>query len=126
MYVKFALPLAALLLAGCQGVSFESNLNPGRIVEYYKPSTVETLTDEDLENASYKSLGQVVGLSCQIKPEDFIANETDARNDARLKAADLGANGIIFRKCIRAEETLACTESVTCYAEAVSLKEDDQ
>ncbi len=127
MYVKFAqAAAAALVLAGCQGISFDSNLNPNRIVEYYKPSTVETLSDEDLENASYQSLGQVIGLSCQINPEDFIANETDARNDARLKAVDLGANGIVFKKCIRTEETLACHESVTCYAEAISLKADEQ
>ena len=112
-----------VLLNACQDVSFESNLSPQNFTEYAKPATVDVYSSEELANHRYRSLGMVSGLACQETEDDFIARESEARTDARIKAANMGANGIVFGKCVRLEKTAACNVSVTCYGEA--FKVDD-
>ena len=116
--------LLAVLLGGCQDVAFETNLDPDNFTEYFKPSSVEVYTNESILQNRFKSLGLVTGLACQETEDDFIARESEARTDAKLKAADLGANGIVFGKCIRLEKTAACVVSVTCYGEAFQVAQD--
>lgn len=110
--------VAAVLLSACSNVSFESNLNPQNFKEYYKPASVDDYTQEEIAKHRYHSLGMVSGIACQEKESDFIARESEARTAARIKAADMGANGIVFGKCVRLEKTQACNVSVTCYGEA--------
>lgn len=111
--------LAALLVSACQEVAVESNIAPKNFEEYFKPASVEVYTkDSILEQRRTHSLGLVTGLACQEKPQDFIARESEARLDALVQAADMGANGIVYGKCIRLERTQACHVSVTCYGEA--------
>ena len=86
-------------------------------------ATVDVYSSEELANHRYRSLGMVSGLACQETEVDFIARESEARTDARIKAANMGANGIVFGKCVRLEKTAACNVSVTCYGEA--FKVDD-
>lgn len=112
------------LIVGCQDVAFETNLDPDNFTEYFKPSSVEIYTNETILEHHYESLGLVTGLACQETEDDFIARESDARTDARIKAADLGANGIVYGKCIRLEKTAACAVSVTCYGEAFKVAQD--
>ena len=116
--------LLAVLLGGCQDVAFETNLDPDNFTEYFKPSSVEVYTNESILQHRFKSLGLVTGLACQETEDDFIARESEARTDAKLKAADLGANGIVFGKCIRLEKTATCVVSVTCYGEAFQVAQD--
>ncbi len=116
--------LGALSLSGCQDVAFETNLNPENFTEYFKPSTVEVYTNESILQHRFESLGLVTGLACQETEDDFIARESEARTDARRKAADMGANGIVFGKCIRLEQTASCAVSVTCYGEAFKVAQD--
>lgn len=115
--------LAAVLVSACSNFAFESNLNPNNFKEYAKPATVDDYTQEEIAKHRYHSLGMVSGLVCQEKENDFIARESEARTDARIKAADLGANAIVFGKCVRLEKTQACNVSVTCYGEAFIVKD---
>ena len=112
-----------VLLNACQDVSFESNLNPQNFTEYFKPSSVEVYTEDTIKEHRYHSLGLVTGLACQENEDDFVARASEARTDARIKAADMGANGIVFEQCITLKKTKACNVSVTCYGEA--FKVDD-
>ena len=116
----------SLLMCGCESFTFDSNLSPKRFVDYYKPSTVEVMSAEELESLKRKKLGTVEGLACQVKENDYIATEADARTDAKLKAAAKGANVVTFGKCTRLEDTTACKVSVTCYAEAYVVDEQQQ
>lgn len=118
-----SLMVGSLVLSGCQDVSFESNLSPQNFVEYAKPATVDVYTSDELAEHRYRSLGLVSGLACQETEDDFIARESEARTDAKIQAADMGANAIVFGKCVRLEKTKACNVSVTCYGEA--FKVDD-
>ena len=124
--MKKILSFLAILLAGCDSFTFHTNLDPYNFREYYKPSTVSEVSDAQLAGSRYTSLGLVEGLACQANEQDYIATPGDARTDARIKAANLGANAIQFRKCVKLEDTPACKVSVTCYAEAFKLEEKGQ
>ncbi len=115
----------AVLTGGCTGYSFDANINPMHVIDYLKPALLEEVTYDDLGDRPYISKGVVAGLSCRINERDFIANETDARNDARDKAVELDANAIVFLQCVRLEDTPACLESVTCYADALFVQEQE-
>lgn len=121
--MKSSLLLAAsvgttLLISACQNVAVETNVSPSNFEEYFKPSSVEVYDKKSILDQRYHSLGLVVGLACQEKPDDFVARDTEARLDALIQTADMGGNGIVFNKCIRLERTQSCYVSVTCYAEA--------
>lgn len=121
--MKYLALLTALMLCSCSNFEVKTNLDPSNFTEYFKPSKVTEVTEEQLERMPNRSLGIVSGLSCQIKDGDAIANEADARTEARLKAVDKGANAIKFGKCVRLENTPACKVSVTCYADALVVDE---
>lgn len=112
-----------MALTACSGVSVHTNLDPENFTEYYKPSTVEVTTYEELGNTPYVHLGTLSGLSCQVKSDDFPANASDARTDLRRKAADAGANALVPGKCVTAKDTGACSISVTCYGDALLVED---
>jgi|SRR5574344_261101 RcsF protein len=119
--MKYLVILAALVLSSCSSFEFKTNLDPSNFKEYYKPSGVTEVSEEDLENTPNRSLGVVSGLSCQLKDSDAVATEVKARTEARIKAVDLGANAIKFGKCVHLSNTPACKVSVTCYADALVI-----
>lgn len=121
---KFLLICAALLLNACSGYSFHTNLDPSNFKEYYKPSGVTVVDDEALANKPYKNKGLVTGLSCQARTSDPVVTVAEARTDAKIKAVDLNANAIRFKKCVRLENTPACVVSWSCYADALIINED--
>ena len=114
--------LTSVFICGCSLFSFDSNLNPDNFSEFYKNVKLETYKNNELAKLDYVDLGTVEGLSCQIKEDDPVANESDARDDARKKAVNQDANGIIFSSCIALSNTPACTTSVSCYARIIYVK----
>lgn len=124
LFFAGAIAAVALTLSGCQnGIRFESNLDPQNFKEYGKPASVEVYTDKSILEHRYHSLGMVYGIACQEDEDDFIARESEARTEAKIKTADMGGNGIVFGKCARVEKTKACLVSITCYGE--TFKVDD-
>ena len=115
----------ACALSACSGVSVDTNLNPGNFTEYFNPSAVTVTTYSDLQDKVYQVISPVHGLSCQQDADDFPANEADARTALKRAAADKGANALIINKCVTARETGACLLSVTCYGDAVYVREED-
>ena len=113
----------ALSLTACSNYEFKSNLNPSNFTEYYKPSAAREVTEEELIKIPNRSLGLVSGLSCQTNDNDEVATEVKARTDARIKAADKGANAIKFGKCVHLQDTGTCKISITCYADALVIDE---
>lgn len=120
-----ALTAAALAAGGCTGVSVHTNLNPSNFTDYFKASGVDVVTYEELDGSNYMLIGGVHGLSCQEDEDDFPANEADARTELKRNAVDMGANALVINKCIRAAETGACSLSVTCYGDALYVKNAD-
>ena len=123
MFKIISCAMLAMSLCACESVAVNTNLDPQNFKDYYKASAVTDNTYEELSGKSYKSLGFVRGISCQLNPNDFPANEADARTQARRNAADLGANSVVFGKCVKIQKSPSCEVSVTCYADALMVNE---
>lgn len=123
LFVLSSIAAAVFLFPGCADMSVSTNLDPENFVTYAKPGSVEVYTDSSILDVKASSLGYVTGFACQEKESDYPALPEDARTDARIKAADLGADAIVFSKCITLKQTKACTVSVTCYGEAFKTEQ---
>lgn len=118
------LPLLLTALTGCANDwSFSSNLDKENFVDYYKHTSVKVVTEQQAEEIGYQLVGSVEGESCQesndLPPPDIAA----ARTDARRKAADLDANGVIIDICtsIQPEGDTVCVNTIVCFGRAVLL-----
>lgn len=115
--------LVLTLLAGCSGYSFHTNLDKENFTEYFKPGSVNLVTEEQIADLDYRILGTVEGNACQQETRDPAPTEGDARTDARIKTADLGGNGLIISKCLTLDATPGCVSSVVCYGQALNVVE---
>ena len=73
--MKYFVALSALLLASCSSFEFKTNLDPSNFTEYFKPSSVDEVTEEDLVTKPYRTVKTVEGLSCQEDEKDAVATE---------------------------------------------------
>ncbi|WP_220755588.1 MULTISPECIES: Rcs stress response system protein RcsF [Shewanella] len=106
--------LSTVLLSACSGnYSFNSNLDGEAIDEYFKPSGVVLYKDGERPKGAFEIVGLVEGESCQETEDGVPANIADARTEARKKAVELGANGLIVKKCLLTEQ-----KNNTCYTQA--------
>ncbi|WP_375055457.1 Rcs stress response system protein RcsF [Zobellella sp. DQSA1] len=115
----FGLPLAALVLSGCAGWGFDSNVSPAGIKDYYKGDGVAPYSKAELEGVNYVTLGSVEGEACQMEAKEAPPKEADARAQIRRRAADMGANGLILNSCIRFDDMPGCLEQVLCSGQAI-------
>ena len=89
--------LAPLLLSGCSNYTFNSNVDKEIFDQYFKPSQVTVYDKAQLEKMNYIHLTTVEGSVCQQASNEPKPTLADARTQARLAAADAGANGIGLR-----------------------------
>ncbi|RJG47626.1 Rcs stress response system protein RcsF [Motilimonas pumila] len=116
-------PFAALaLLTGCSNFSFDSNLDKENFDEYFKPSQVQVYEKEQLEDKQYIHLTTIEGSVCQESERDPVPTLADARTQARIAAAEVGANGIIFKSCIETSDDYCMAASI-CYGQAIKVAE---
>ncbi|MBW8190444.1 hypothetical protein K0504_05290 [Neiella marina] len=117
---KILVIVLSVLVTACAGdYDVSTNLDPQNFKNYFKPSEVVVYSEQTLpENA--KRAGAVSGLSCQATPHDVPASNADARTDARIKSANLGANALIIDVCETESDTREpqCVELITCYGRA--------
>ncbi|WP_394128765.1 Rcs stress response system protein RcsF [Shewanella maritima] len=114
----------SLLLSACAGeYSFNSNLNGEAINEYFKPGEV-TLYDQNNQPAKgYTILGLVEGSDCQVEANDVPASAAQARTEARKKAAEMGANGIIIQQCLQNDKPDdTCVSQSFCIGKAIKTQ----
>ncbi len=115
-----------ILMSACSNMQFSSNLDKENFDEYFKPSQVTVYEKSDLLNLEYDVLGAVDGSSCQVEENDPPADIREARTNARIHAADLNANGIVFQSCIRFEQDKSCISNIICYARALHVTSFDK
>ncbi|GGZ12219.1 Rcs stress response system protein RcsF [Shewanella fodinae] len=114
-------PLAAMLCACGSDYTFNSNLDRKAFKEYFKPSEVQ-LFDHSQPTVAYDTLGLVEGSACQMEENGVPASLADARTDARRKAADIKANGLIIKSCTELKEPgKGCYSSAICVGQAIRL-----
>lgn len=118
--------LLGLLTSCASQYHVSTNLDKQNFKDYFSPSKVKIYQTEQDFPARYKALGLVEGESCQTKEHQAPPNEIDARTDARKKAYDKGANGIIFSGCALIENDQAdrvCLRTRVCYGRAFYLEQ---
>lgn len=116
-----------ILISACSNMQFSSNLDKKKFDDYFKPSKVAVYEKSELLKLDYEVLGGVEGSSCQVEVNDPPADIRDARTRARINAAELNANGIVFQSCISFEQDKSCISNIICYARAldVTLSDDE-
>jgi RcsF protein len=112
---------STVLLSACSSdYTFNSNLDGEAIDEYFKPTSVELYIDGASPKGPYEIVGLVEGESCQETESGVPANIADARTQARKKAVELGANGLIVKKCLLTEQkTNTCYTQAFCVGQAI-------
>jgi len=113
-------------LSACSNYKFSSNLDKKNIEEYFIPSSVKIYEKDQLPEMEYKVLGAVQGSSCQIKENDLPADIKDARTKARINAAALKANGVVFQTCINFEPDNSCISNIICYGRALKVEHSNE
>ena len=112
-------------LACTQSYDVHTNLDPENFKQYYKPSQV-VLYESDQLPIGTKSIAAITGQSCQIASLDKPANLAEARTEARIAAANLGANGLVIDICETEQNTESpkCITLMSCYGRALKTPKD--
>jgi len=110
-----------ILIAGCSDYQLHSNVDKENFETYFKPSKVTVYDKQQLLDLEYTVLGAIEGSSCQIDEIDLPASEAEARTEARINAADMNANGVVFQSCINFERDESCVSNVICYGRALDV-----
>ena len=125
--MRLLLPfMLALLSSACSNVHFSSNIDKENFDTYFAPSSVTVYQKADLDDLDYQVLGAVEGSSCQINENAVPADAREARTKARINAANLNANGIVFQSCLSFKEDKACISNVICYGRALKVSIDEK
>lgn len=114
-----------LLTTACSNLDFSSNLDKKNFDDYFKPSRVTVYEKPQLQGLDYQFIAAVDGSSCQQEEIDRPADIKEARTNARIKAAEMNANGIVFQNCLIFEQDASCISNIICYARAISVKLSD-
>ncbi|GGA79917.1 hypothetical protein GCM10011369_22380 [Neiella marina] len=120
--------LLVVMLSACAGdYDVNTNLDPQNFKEYFKPSEVKLYPPSELPQEAQR-IAAVSGFSCQESGNAVPASIADARTDARIKAANLGANALVVDVCETEQDTEspACVSLVSCYARAFSIPVTEQ
>jgi hypothetical protein len=126
LIVRPSLLLAiALLLEGCIAAGA-----PAKKIESLSPEARHAVlelpiyNEGELTGKEHAILDSVTGTSCQYRISDSAPTETNAINEARYWAKDLGAEGLKNVKCDapRAKTLFnRCRESITCTGQAIKF-----
>ncbi len=82
--------------------------------------------ESQLFNKEYKIINVVEGISCKNKVWDPAATKTDAINQAKYWAYEIGADALLNIQCDSSRGTTTtynCWENVTCVAQAIKIEE---
>lgn len=119
------LALSSFFLFGCGVINFSSNIDPSNFKEYYKSSLVKLYSKDELVNLEqYDDLGAVEGIDCQINSLFPMPKESVAKKNMLEQSYDLGANAVIFDKCVSISDTLNCEHEISCFGRALKLNDD--
>jgi RcsF protein len=123
--IRYITLFSALFLSACSNYQFSSNVDKENFNKYFKPSQVTIYSKSDLKDLDYKLLGAVEGSSCQQQSNELPADIKEARTKARINAADMNANGIVFQSCLNFEADKTCISNIICYGRAIDVTENE-
>lgn len=118
--------LTTILLTACGHFDFSSNVDKQNFENYFKPSQVTVYEKSQLADLDYQFIGAVEGSSCQEAEKDRPADIKEARTNARIRAAEMNANGIVFQSCLTFKKDSACVSNIICYGRAIDVSLPDK
>ncbi|MCK5819185.1 MAG: hypothetical protein KAH18_08000 [Psychromonas sp.] len=118
-FLFISLPL--LFISACSHFDYSTNVDEKNFVQYFKPSQVVVYQKSALKNLDYEVIGAVDGSSCQKNENDLPASEREARTKARVNAANMHANGIVFQTCLTIKPDKTCLSNIICYGRALDV-----
>jgi hypothetical protein len=127
MIKKITLVLLLSFLAGCAGpfVSVK-NINRLPIETKSRVLSIPIYNESQLLDKKYRIINIVEGISCKNKIWDPPATKTDAINQAKYWAFEIGADALLNIQCEYPRgttNTYNCWESITCTAQAIKIEE---
>ncbi|WP_372882769.1 Rcs stress response system protein RcsF [Psychromonas sp.] len=116
----------AIFLTACSQFEFSTNVDKQNFEDYFKPSQVTVYEKSQLADLDYQFIGAVEGSSCQEEEKDRPADIKEARTNARIHAAEMKANGIVFQSCLTFKKDSACVSNIICYGRAIDVSLADK
>ena len=87
--------------------------------------SIPIYNESQLIGKDYQIINIVEGISCKNKTWDPAATKTDAINQAKYWAYEMGAEALMNIQCEHPRGTTTtynCWESITCTAQAIKMK----
>ncbi|AFU98677.1 hypothetical protein [Simiduia agarivorans] len=111
--------LGGLVLTGCNGMSFSTNVGE-YVTGSVKSTAVVEYSKEDIVKYNADALGLIEASECQPKPGDAPVSKQSLVKAMKLQVLDKGGNGLVVERC-GTEPTAACNEYLTCWGMAYSV-----
>lgn len=115
------------ILAGCVGPLVPvKKMDDLDFVTKRNVLSLPIYNENQLFQKRYSVINVVEGISCKNKTWDRAATKTDAINQAKYWAHEMGANGLLNIQCDHPRGTTTtynCWESITCTAQAIKVNE---
>ena len=126
MTIIKVLPLF-ILLSGCLGPLVPvKNMDEVPFQLKRQVLSMPIYNESQLFQKQYKVINIVEGISCKNKTWDPAATKTDAINQAKYWAYEMGADALLNIQCDNPRGTTTsynCWESITCTAQAIKVGE---
>jgi len=116
-----------LLLSGCVGPLVPvKNMEEVPLQLKREILSMPIYNESQLFQKQYSVINIVEGISCKNKTWDPAATKTDAINQAKYWAYEMGADALLNIQCDHPRGTTTsynCWESITCTAQAIKVGE---
>jgi len=116
-----------MVLAGCVGPLVPvKKMDDLDLVTKRNVLSLPIYNESQLFQKRYSVINVVEGISCKNKTWDHAATKSDAINQAKYWAHEMGANGLLNIQCDHPRGTTTtynCWESITCTAQAIKVLE---
>lgn len=120
-----SLPILLIALSGCVGPLVPvKQMDKVPLEQKRQVLSLPIYNESQLFNRNYTIINIVEGISCKNKTWDPAATKTDAINQAKYWAYEMGADALMNIQCEHPRGTTTtynCWESITCTAQAIKL-----
>lgn len=116
-----------LVLSGCIGPKVPViNMEEVPVQLRREVLSMPIYNERQLSEKQYRVINIVEGISCKNQTWDSAATKTDAINQSKYWAHEMGADALLNIQCDQprgATTTYNCWESITCTAQAIEVSD---
>ena len=122
--MKLALILLSLLLTGCSGIVFNTNVSPyiqNKAENSIRAGVVTEYSESDIWRLNASVVGYVDADYCQIDIRDEQPNQSYLLSKLKIDTQRLGGNGLVFQSCGVQTTSASCYAYMTCNGTAYKV-----